>query len=306
MTSVVVTGGSGFLGRWVVGELLARRYEVHVLGRRARADALHGAVVNHRVDLFDRMGTAEVLAQVRAHHMIHLAWETTRGSYWTSPLNAAWSVATVELVKRFWSGGGQRVVIAGSCAEYDWEHLDCHARTCRERATPTRPSTAYGRAKVETYKTLMEHPRARELVWGRLFFPFGPGEAADRLVPSVVHALLDGRPAVVRSGALVRDFLHAREVARAFVELLESEVSGPVNVASGNGATIAAVAGDLAALVGRPELVHVEPMAEAAGTPRRLVADVTRLREEVGYRPRANLRAGLAEAVAHLHSERRV
>jgi nucleoside-diphosphate-sugar epimerase len=306
MTSVVVTGGSGFLGRWVLAELLARRYEVHLLGRRAPAADLHGAVVDHPVNLLDTGAAAEILAHVRSHHMIHLAWETTRGSYWTSPLNAAWSAATVELVKRFWLAGGQRVIIAGSCAEYDWDHLDRHDGTCREGTTPIRPSTAYGRAKVDTYQALMGDPGARELAWARVFFPFGAGEAADRLVPSVVHALLDGRPAVVRAGALVRDFLHAREVARAFVELLESDVSGPVNLASGTGATIAAVARDLAALVGRPELVQVEPMADAAGDPRRLVADVTRLRQEVGYRPRVDLRAGLAEAVAHLRLERRV
>jgi nucleoside-diphosphate-sugar epimerase len=185
-----------------------------------------------------------------------------------------------------------------------WLVLDHHDGICSEWTTPTLPSTPYGRAKVAAYQDLVGDPRACQLVWARLFFPFGSGEASDRLIPFVVNALLDGQPPVVRTGHLVRDFLHAAEVARAFVDLLESDVSGAVNVASGTGITITALVKELAALVGRPELVELGAELASKGGPPRLVADVTRLREDVGYRPRSDLRAGLAHVVSELRVER--
>jgi nucleoside-diphosphate-sugar epimerase len=75
-------------------------------------------------------------------------------------------------------------------------------------------------------------------------------------------------------------------------------VQGAVNVASGVARCLGDVARLAATHTGRPELLTVETPGATAGSPGALEADVTRLRDEVGWRPRFGLEEGLADAVA--------
>jgi nucleoside-diphosphate-sugar epimerase len=138
------------------------------------------------------------------------------------------------------------------------------------------------------------------LAWGRIFFLYGPDEPAGRLVPSVAHGLLAGRPVPTTSGDQVRDFLHVEDAAAAFVALAGSDASGAVNIASGDPVTVREVVDMLARAAGRPELPRPGALPDRAGDPPRLVADVTRLRQEVGLTPRIALYDGLAGTLERL------
>jgi nucleoside-diphosphate-sugar epimerase len=95
------------------------------------------------------------------------------------------------------------------------------------------------------------------LAWGRIFFAFGPHEHPARLASSVVRALLSGSEALCSDGEQVRDFLYAPQLAEAFVALLRSEVTGPVNMASGEARPVRDLIFALAEAVGRPDLVRL-------------------------------------------------
>ncbi len=135
--------------------------------------------------------------------------------------------------------------------------------------------------------------------WARLFFLYGPGESPGRLVPSVAQALANGEPAKCSSGTGVRDFMDVRDAGEALTSLALSDVSGAVNVASGSGISVADVARTLGRLAGKPELVQVGALEDRPTEPPRIVADVARLRDEVGYQPGRTLEAGLEEALAY-------
>jgi nucleoside-diphosphate-sugar epimerase len=79
------------------------------------------------------------------------------------------------------------------------------------------------------------------------------------------------------------------------VRLVQSETTGVVNVASGQGVTLGDVSRKIAAIVGRPELLTVERQPPVASNPAAIVADATRLRREVGWSPRYDLTAGLRQ-----------
>jgi nucleoside-diphosphate-sugar epimerase len=95
----------------------------------------------------------------------------------------------------------------------------------------------------------------------------------------------------------VRDFLHVADVAGAFVQLLESDVRGPVNIASGQGVSLGRVASILAQIIGRKDLLQVDALRPSADNPGILTADVTRLRNEVGWRATYGLESGLVQTV---------
>ena len=153
----------------------------------------------------------------------------------------------------------------------------------------------YGTCKHALQEVLGAYSRQYRLssAWGRVFFPYGPHEYSSRLVPSVICALLEGRPALCTSGEQVRDFIHVSDVASAFVALLSSTIEGAVNIGSGQGVAVKDVAMRIGGQLGRPDLVHLgaRPVKEE---PPIIIADVRRLEQEVGWRPTIGFEGGLA------------
>jgi len=294
VTKVLVTGATGFLGRQCLPPLVEAGHEVHAVSRSG-VDV--PGVASHRADLLDRSDRLRVVEDVGATHLLHLAWCTDHGRFWSDPRNVDWAGATLDLVRAFALGGGARAVVAGSCAEYDWTGAD--ADPLHETRSPRRPATLYGQAKLSTQEILSAYAPEVGLSfgWGVLFFLLGPSEKPDRLVPSVITALLAGRPAALTAGTQVRDFLDIRDAGRAMVELLTSDVEGRVNVASGRGVPLAEVCTRVAYLLGRPDLLDLGRIPMSAADPSHLVADVGRLTTEVGFVPHHDLDTAIASAV---------
>jgi nucleoside-diphosphate-sugar epimerase len=289
LTRVVVTGATGFIGRGTLEPLLAAGFEVHAMTSRAVPDDTPAAVVWHVADLMQAESTRRLLRQIEPVELLHLAWYAKPGRFWRAPENLDWLAASVTLLQAFAECGGQRAVIAGSCAEYAWE--DC--THCDERTTPTRPSTLYGAAKhaLHVVASAYAAQMGLSLAWGRVFFVFGPGEPPGRLASSVAMALAEGREALCTHGEQVRDFLYAPELAAAFVALLRSDVTGPVNLASGAPARVRDLVEALAEAAHRPDLVRLGALP-APADPAQLTADVSLLREKVGWTPSIDLTIG--------------
>jgi nucleoside-diphosphate-sugar epimerase len=113
----------------------------------------------------------------------------------------------------------------------------------------------------------------------------------------VIISLLKGEPARCSHGNQVRDFLYVEDVADAFVALLETAVSGPVNVASGYPITIRDVINRLAEKLGRKDLIQLGILPVPANEPQLLVADVGRLTNEIRWLPKYNLDKGLDKTI---------
>lgn len=291
---VLVTGGGGFIGRHALPELVARGWDVHAAGRSALPADAAGGVSFHPCDLLAEGEAARVVAELRPTHLLHLAWNAVPGKFWTAVDNLDWLAASLRLHRAFAACGGRRAVLAGTCAEYDWSHAELS-----ETTTPLAPHTLYGKAK-NALRQLTEdsaEPLGIDVAWGRIFFLYGPQEAAGRLVPDVVTSLLKGEPALCSHGRQERDFMHVADVAGAFVALLESGYNGPVNIASGTALPLSTVIDSIARIVGRPDLVRLGARTAPAGDPPRLAADVAVLRDQVGFRPRFSLEDGLKETV---------
>jgi nucleoside-diphosphate-sugar epimerase len=286
---VLVTGARGFIGRQALGPLQDRDFEVHAVSSRA-AEHVRDGIRWHRADLLDP-GAADALArQVRPSHLLHFAWHTEHGEYWDAPENDRWVQASTRLLEAFARHGGRRATLAGTCAEYDWGHA-----VAREDETPLAPSSRYAARKRDLHlaATSLARERGLSLAWGRIFFVFGPAEDPRRLVASVARALARREPAACSSGEQVRDFLHSEELGQAFGALLSSAVEGPVNVASGTGVSVRELVELLAEVAGRPGLLRMGALPSRPDDPPRLVADTTRLAEQVGWRPTLPLREAL-------------
>jgi nucleoside-diphosphate-sugar epimerase len=260
----------------------------------------------HQADLLDSRQTQELIIKVQPTHLLHFAWFVASGTYWDSLENVRWVQASLELLQLFAQHGGQRVVMAGTCAEYDWNY-----GYCSEHVTPLAPATLYGTSKHALQCMLDAFAKQTGLsaAWGRIFFLYGPYEPAGRLVASVVRSLLASETARCSHGNQVRDFLYVQDVADAFVALLNSTVSGAVNIGSGQPVALRDVVYTIAQKLGRPDLILLGALPAPANEPRLLVADVSRLFNEVPWRPKYDLDQGIAQSIGwwrdHILEEQR-
>jgi len=288
---VLLTGGSGFLGRYVLDSLRRQGIETVTLGRRRAPDSAFAHLIE--ADLLAASDFASLVKESGATHLLHLAWYAEHGKYWTSPLNLRWVEATTRLLEAFCEAGGQQAVLAGTCAEYDWSH-----GYCREDNTPLNPATLYGTAKDATRRLVMAACAQHQVpcAWGRVFLPFGKGEARLRLIPSLIEVFRGKRPPFGVDATAYRDFLHASDVAEAFVALLRGGASGAYNISSGEPVQLGDVVRELARLLDADPQVVLSLTTGCPGEPPLLVGENLKLKT-LGWQPVLSLAQGLERTV---------
>jgi len=252
------------------------------------------AAIWHHGDLLEPGIAEALLHSVEPTHLVHFAWFAEPGEFWSSRQNERWLDASTRLLSAFAEGGGVRAVIAGTCAEYEWT-----SGICIEGETRLVPATLYGRCKdaLRQRTEQIAYTAGLEVAWGRIFFLYGPHEHPQRLVPSVVCSLLRGAEAACTEGQQIRDFMHVEDAGEAFAALVDSGAQGAINVASGSRTRVRDVVELIGRIVGRAELLRFGAVRVPPNDPPLLVADVTRLGEEVGWAPRLSLEQGLQQTV---------
>jgi nucleoside-diphosphate-sugar epimerase len=291
---IVVTGATGFIGRHCLPLLEQKGYEIHAFSTQPRSNADDSLTCWHIIDLFDQKRLKSLMAALCPTHLLHLAWYLEPGKWANSLQNYKWVQASLDLLLAFLDSGGQRAAVAGSCAEYDWRYS-----FCKEGLTPLNPNTVYGTCKqslLQMFEAIINNVDISG-VWGRIFFLYGPHEHPVRLVSSVIRSILLDRPAECSHGNQRRDFLYVKDVADAFVALLESNITGPVNIASGQPISLKEIIYKIAEKMDRPDLVRLGALETPADDPDLLAGDTTRLFNEVGWQPKYSLDQGLEETI---------
>ena len=290
---IVITGGTGFIGRYVVPLLIELGYEVHVFAREPSVYVPAGANLV-RVDLLNQDACRKAMQTIRPDCLLHLAWYTEHGKFWTAADNFAWVDATTVLLDAFRHNGGRRAILAGTCAEYDWSN-----GICIEGETPLLPQTIYGKSK-DAIRQFAENYCAStniELVWARIFFPYGMGEPAGRLLPSVIRALFKGEVVKCSHGRQFRDFLHVSDTAAALVHLIKtSGLRGAFNLGSGEPIRISTLVNMCASHFKHAAKIEFGSVAVPDNDPMMLIASPEKLMS-TGWQPQISIDDGISRYV---------
>jgi nucleoside-diphosphate-sugar epimerase len=293
MKKVLLTGATGFIGRHCIQPLLEKGFEVHAVSSKPQ-EADKSNAIWHQVNLHDSESLGKLLSELKPSHLLHLAWYVVPGKLATSIDNYLWVQTSLELVRQFYEHSGQRIVVAGSGYEYDWDY-----GYCSESTTPLAPSTFYGVCK-NSLRSLIEGYSKQlglEGAWARIFFLYGPYEHPDRLVPAVIRSLLKRESARCSHGNQIRDYLHVQDVAEALTTLLNSSISGSVNIASGNPIALKDIIHSIAQKLHGEELVLLGAIPSHPNDTPLVVANINRLVNEVGWQQKYNLDQGLEQTI---------
>jgi nucleoside-diphosphate-sugar epimerase len=278
---VLVTGAGGFVGRHTLAPLVAREYEVHATGRRACPAGLGDLPITwHEADLLDADARDRLLRAVEPSHLLHVAWHLESGKGTASPLNVDWIAASLLLGRAFVEGGGRRLVGVGSCFEYEHGVTPILAET-----SPLLAATVYGQAKAACFEGLSTLARATGLstAWARLFYLYGPHEDRRRLVGDIASAVLEGREVATQDGLVRRDYMYVEDAGAALAALLDSDVPGPVNIATGTAPTVRSLVEAVGRAAGDLDRIRFGAREAPPNDPPEIRADVTRLRDEVEW-----------------------
>ena len=293
MKRILVTGATGFIGCHSLPLLMDHGYEVHAVSSKDKGSYYPG-VRWHKSNLLDFKQTEALLRNVRPTHLLHFAWYTIPGEFWNSQENLCWLQASIHLLRKFVEQNGRRAVFAGTCAEYNWNF-----GFCSESITPCEPATLYGTCKHSMRLILESYAKETGLsaAWGRIFFPFGPYEHPDRVVPYVIRSLLKGEFAACSHGNQIRDFLYVEDVAEAFVKIMESSVCGPVNVGSGQPIVLKDLIFKIAEVLDRPDLIKLGSRSTSHDEAPLVLANVGRLYSEIKWQPKYDLDQAINKSV---------
>ncbi len=289
MKKLLLSGASGYLGRNCIPFLLSRSFTVTALSSgKTQITGIRTIQCNLLTD-----NVRHIIEEEKPDFLLHFAWYAEHGKFWESEENIKWLSATAALVSDFFASGGKRAVIAGTCAEYDWSY-----GYCREYDTPASASTLYGASKNAVCVILeqLNKKYQRELAWVRIFHLFGGSENPNRLVPYVIQSLLNNEKAVCSKGTQLRDFLHIEDAASAFAAITDSDVTGIINIGSGSPVTIRELVMKIGKLISKEDLVICEREI-SDNDPLVLIPSLSRLFNEVGWKPAFTVEEGLQKTV---------
>ena len=238
MTTVLLTGASGFVGRQVMTALLARNVNVRLILRAGREPPRFGSI-----DAKSIIWSDDVFAQqdewwdqhlTGIDTIIHCAWYAEPGQYLQSEKNLVCMNGTIRMATAAARNSVTRFVGIGTCFEYDLDKgfLDID--------TPLRPQSIYAGTKAATYLVLNQLLKLYgvSFSWARLFYLFGEGEDRRRLFPFVHEKLQGGLEVELTEGTQIRDYLDVKEAGEQIAQLALSSHQGPANICSGTPQTV--------------------------------------------------------------------
>jgi UDP-glucose 4-epimerase len=285
---MLVTGGSGFIGRRLLTALLDQGADVTVADHHSRPEPPAPTVVGDLTDPAVRDAAVAEGTEV----IVHLAAATSvLGSVddpvRTHEINVGATAGLLELARR---RGVRRFVLASTNAVTG----DVGSRSIDENV-PLRPLTPYGSTKAAAEMLLSGYSASYGLGGAALRFAnvYGPGMAhRDGFVSRLMRAAAEGRGVrIYGDGAQLRDYVHVDDVVQAILLALRTGHTGPLVVGSGRSESVNDLVEAVRTVTGAA--LPVEHVPAKRGEMPAVVLDISAARA-LGYEPRHTLTSGLA------------
>lgn len=300
MKRCLVIGGNGFIGHHVCASLLENGLTVRTLDIAMPNPP--STSIEYFAGSFTDPGTLDG-ALLGCDTVIHLGWTSLPASSNKAPAADAMDniVGSVRLLEAAQANGVRRVIFASSGGTV----YGAHAKAPIDESFQTAPSCAYGISKlaVEKYLDLFHNLHGMETCSLRISNPYGEGQDPRRPHGAIAvfadRAIHGETIEIWGDGSVVRDFIHVKDVAAAFVAAAtHREISGTYNIGSGCGTSLNQLL-EMIEKETRNSIQRVYLPTRGFDVPVSIL-DIKRARAELLWEPRIDLARGIAEVVSLL------
>jgi len=301
MPRAVVTGGAGFIGSHLCRALRARDWEVVAVddfssGRRANVDDLLDVPGFELVE-HDVVHGIPIAGSVDA--VLHLASPASPPLYLARPLATldVGSIGTQHALELARKHDGARFLLASTSEVYGDPLVHPQPESYWGNVNPVGPRAVYDEAKrfAEATTTAYRGVYGMDTKIARIFNTYGPGLQPDdgRVISNFLAQALDGRPLTVYGdGTQTRSFCYVEDEVDGLVRLLESTHVGPMNIGNPGEYTVLELAETVLDVTGSRSPIEFRPLPH--DDPRQRCPDISLASRVLGWRPRIDLREGLA------------
>lgn len=298
---VLVTGGAGFIGSHVAGRLVAAGYDVAVMDSLStgKREYVPGAAQFFPYDI--KSGDAfELVCRWRPQVIVHHAAQMSVQVSVSDPMLDAREniLGSLNLFQAAGRSGVEKIIFASTGGALYGDEAPLPTK----EEGPIRPASPYGIAKLAVEHYLRFYHRQYGIIpislrYGNVYGPRQHGLGEAGVVAIFIEKFLAGeQPVINGDGEQSRDFVFVGDVAAANLLSLDHPKPGVFNIGTGQETDILSIYLELQKLTGS----SLDPVHGPAkpGEQRRSRLDISRARQELGWRPRVTLADGLAQTVA--------
>lgn len=304
MHSVLITGGAGFIGRWLAKRCIEAGHSVCIIdnlavGTLKNLMELEGRFEFVQADLSDTERIVQCLQRHDVHTVYHLAAlhyipYCEANPRETFEVNVLGTLSVLEAMR---TAGTRRIVFASTGALYPPMDIPLGEET------PLEAQDIYGLTKLHGETTIAYYQKRYGIpaTIVRLFNTYGPYETNPHLLPHIIQTLKQGaRELTLGNLHPKRDYIYVEDVAEGFYRLgNSSEVQGVFNLGTGIEYSVQEVVDILGELLGETLRVVQDPTRMRRVDKPHQRADILKLEQTLGWRPRVSLREGLTRWLRH-------
>jgi dTDP-glucose 4,6-dehydratase len=305
---ILVTGGCGFIGSNLVRHLLRTRPDAVVVnldnlsyaGNLESLRDLEG-LPGHRFvrgDICDRAFVTSLLQTEGVDTVMNLAAEShvDRSILGPEIFTHTNVVGTATLLEASRKAGVKRFLQVSTDEVYG----SLGPEGLFTETTPLAPSSPYSasKASADLLALAYHHTFGMDVVVSRCSNNYGPYQFPEKLIPLMIaNALADKPLPVYGDGMNVREWLHVEDHNEALVTILERGVAGQVyNIGSGAEQPNIDIVKRILRHLGKPESL-IRYVTDRPGHDRRYAIDASKLRGELGWKPRHDFESGLGATI---------
>lgn len=304
---ILVTGGTGFLGNYVVKKLVAKNLAPTILTRNLQSQIFgkeFGQISLVRVDLLDFAAVRKVIEEIRPDRIIHLAGYTFQTDEQPDILEKFNYEATVNLLDIAKQTAVKKILMTGTADEYGFQNSP------QVETMPAMPVSEYAISKNRAVEYALQSHRENDLpiVIMRPFTIYGIGQPAKMFVSQAVGCAVTGTAFEMSKGEQKRDLLFVTDFVNAIIELLMAQdTEGEIyNVGSGSSIALKDLAKKIWSIAGADEnLLKIGARLTGANELHDTQADISKISRIIDWRPTVSLDEGLKLIVEKAAAERR-
>lgn len=233
---ILVTGASGFIGKYVINEIL-HNSSFDIIASSRNISNLKLLYNDSRVqfiehNIFGKYENENLYEKFfKPDMLIHLAWSNLPN--YMMPFHLTENLpADIKFITNLIDNGLKNLTITGTCFEYGLKE------GCLDENMECNPINYYALAKDSLRKFIEIYSEEHEVYfkWTRLFYMYGEGQNPNSLFSQLDRAIEEKKAYFnMTGGQQVRDYLHVKEVAQNIVKIaLQNDVTGTINICSGN------------------------------------------------------------------------